>query len=98
MYNKDDVVEQINTYRRGVVVAVLSADTVSVHWHDGQGTRDEPVAGLVPVVQGPLSVAHTTDEFGQDRYFVEDANADWISDPFDTAEEAAQAIRNIVTR
>lgn len=98
MYNKDDVVERVDTNRRGVVVAVLSPDTVSVHWHDGGGATDEHVADLAPVVQGPLRVAHTTDEFGHDRYFVEDGTGDWIGEPFDTAELAAQAILNIIIR
>jgi len=29
-----------------------------------------------------LSVAHTKDEFGADRWFVEDTHGDWIEGPF----------------
>lgn len=36
------------------------------------------------------SVAHTKDERGRDRYFVEDDNADWVEGPFDTYAEAAE--------
>ncbi len=36
------------------------------------------------------TVAHTTDEFGEDRWFVEDKHADWVAGPFSTREEASE--------
>lgn len=34
------------------------------------------------------TVDHTTDEFGQDRWFVADKNGDWVAGPFDSQELA----------
>ena len=39
-----------------------------------------------------LHIEDTRDEFGKPRFFVADENADWISDPFDTREEAVAEI------
>lgn len=41
------------------------------------------------------SVAKTTDEFGQDRWFVADAQQDWVEGPFDTVEHASQVARRL---
>lgn len=35
-----------------------------------------------------LTVAETEDEFGQARFFIEDGNAEWVGEPFDSASEA----------
>jgi hypothetical protein len=43
----------------------------------------------------PLRVAKTQDEDGKDRFFVEDANADWISDALDTWEQADAELKAI---
>jgi len=39
-----------------------------------------------------LHVAHTRDEFGQDRYFVADIHEDWIEGPWDTIDFATDEI------
>lgn len=46
----------------------------------------------MPEFVEPLHVEHTTDEFGEDRFFIADGNHDWIGEPFPTEELAAQAI------
>lgn len=38
-----------------------------------------------------LTVDHTKDEFGQDRFFVADENGDWIGEPHSTREAALAA-------
>lgn len=60
---------------------------------EAEDDRKKGVYGTPPL--GPnefpyeaLYVCATTDEFGQQRWFVEDGNADWISDPFDTRDLA----------
>jgi hypothetical protein len=45
----------------------------------------------------PLRVANTQDEFGKERFFVEDANGDWISDPLDSREEALTELDRLNT-
>ena len=40
-----------------------------------------------------LHIEDTRDEFGKPRFFVADENADWISDPFDTREEAVAEMK-----
>ena len=42
-----------------------------------------------------LSIEHTQDEFGEDRWFVADANGDWISGPLHTIELARDEVRRI---
>lgn len=39
------------------------------------------------------TIAHTKDEFGQDRWFVEDEHCDWVAGPYDTIELAADQAR-----
>lgn len=41
------------------------------------------------------TIDKTVDEFGQDRFFIADENADWIEGPFDTYELAAEAIPGV---
>lgn len=42
------------------------------------------------------SVAHTTDERGEDRWFVEDESADWVEGPYATREMAAEVAAVLV--
>lgn len=55
--------------------------------------REKGVWGSPPLAPNEfpyeaLYVCATTDEFGVQRWFVEDGNADWISEAFDTRDLA----------
>jgi hypothetical protein len=40
-----------------------------------------------------MKIAQTKDEFGADRFFLEDENADWVHGPYDSREETVAALK-----
>jgi hypothetical protein len=69
------------------------------HIAEGSTDLDAAVADFyfAPCVKGlpnrvpQFTVAHTQDEDGADRYFIEDENCDWVGSPFDSQEACQMA-------
>jgi hypothetical protein len=45
-----------------------------------------------PFSQPEFTVAKTKDEFGNDRFFVQDQDGEWVGPAYDTADQAFGAI------
>lgn len=67
---------------------------------EAEADRQKGVWGQAPLAptefpwEGLYLVA-TTDEFGVQRWFVEDGNADWISEAFDTRDLAQEELNHL---
>ena len=67
---------------------------------ENEADRQKGVWGQAPLgpeeyPYKPLYISMTTDESGQERWFVEDARADWISEAFDNYDLAADELARL---